>query len=324
MIDLADALHRVAPDEPPAPDLEQLRRRAARQRSTRTGLRFGAVLAAAALVVLGSVVVLRDRSDHSDTATQPSTLTPAAYVDAAAQALEGVSGVRPKAAAVYPSTSRNAALEAINAGSMAPSEGSVQVVTVEFRGDFTLNGASRPSGADAPTAKQYFVLIDTTTGQVLDAGGNNSPLDVSSRLGTPTWVPDTDVPSGSGRIDLSAAVDGPVVHYVNFASDTPDLLEVRGDLELDGACLRLGGQIPIIWPAGTVWDASNRTVISATGQAMPVGTEVVGNGGFVEIGTLSPEYGEPAIGALTSCVDSETDLVAVINNSDDSIAPASG
>lgn len=82
------------------------------------------------------------------------------------------------------------------------------------------------------------------------------------------------------------------------------------------------GQIPIVWPAGTVWDDSNRTVISATGEAMPIGSEVVGNGGFVEIGKLSREYGEPALDALTSCGDSDADVVAVINNSDDSIAPA--
>jgi hypothetical protein len=110
------------------------------------------------------------------------------YADEAAASLAAVSGTSVTEAVVFPSASRNEALAAIDSGSIPGPAGDAEVITVELDGNFTLNGVSRPSGAQAPTATQYFVVIDLATGEMLDAGGGNNHVDPSGQLGEPTIV----------------------------------------------------------------------------------------------------------------------------------------
>jgi len=103
--------------------------------------------------------------------------------------------------------------------------------------------------------------------------------------------------------------------------------EVRGRLEIEGDCLyvaldEVGERYPIVWPAGTTWDADQRAVVSPTGVSMTVSSDVYGGGGYLDVGEVTGLLGSEA-GALASrCVDNAYGEVAVVNNADEAIGPA--
>ena len=126
----------------------------------------------------------------------------------------------------------------------------------------------------------------------------------------------------------AGALDGPVMRYPEAASsDGGEDAEVRGRLELDGDCLyvaldEIGERFPVVWPAGTTWDADDAGVISPNGSVMPVGSEVYGGGGYYYVDDVGRILGAEAEERAANCLDNAYGEVAFVNNGDDAIGPA--
>lgn len=64
-----------------------------------------------------------------------------------------------------------------------------------------------------------------------------------------------------------SGLDGPVMRYPNQSGSGDGMAaEIRGVLEQDGDCLyvsldEIGERYPILWPAGTAWDAEAAAVL---------------------------------------------------------------
>lgn len=103
--------------------------------------------------------------------------------------------------------------------------------------------------------------------------------------------------------------------------------QVRGRLVVEGDCLYLaldevGERYPIVWPAGTTWDADHKAVLSPTGVAMPVGSDVSGGGGYLVVADVESLLGSEAAALASRCLDNTYGEIAFVNNGDTSIAPA--
>lgn len=103
--------------------------------------------------------------------------------------------------------------------------------------------------------------------------------------------------------------------------------EVRGVLELDGECLYValddvGERYPVVWPAGTRWDAANQAVVTVRGESMAIGDEVYGGGGYVYVDGVQRIAGSQAAALAAECVDNTHGEIAVVNNHDSAIGPA--
>ncbi len=102
--------------------------------------------------------------------------------------------------------------------------------------------------------------------------------------------------------------------------------EVRGVLELDGECLyvaldEVGERYPVVWPAGTRWDADAQEVVTPQGESMGVGDEVYGGGGYLYVEDVERIAGSQASALAAECVDNAYGEIAVVNNSDTAIGP---
>jgi len=126
----------------------------------------------------------------------------------------------------------------------------------------------------------------------------------------------------------STGVDGPVMRHLERSSSQDGMAaEVRGVLELDGECLyvaldEVGERYPVVWPAGTRWDASNQAVITSRGISMAVGDEVYGSGGYLYVDDVERIAGSAASALAARCVDNTYGEIAVVNNADTAIGPA--
>lgn len=126
----------------------------------------------------------------------------------------------------------------------------------------------------------------------------------------------------------SGVLDGPVMRYPESASnDGGEDAEVRGRLELEDECLyvaldEVDQRYPVVWPAGTTWDADSETVISPSGARMPVGSDVYGGGGYRYVDDVGRTLGADAEARAAGCVDNSYGEVAFVNNGDDAIGPA--
>lgn len=126
----------------------------------------------------------------------------------------------------------------------------------------------------------------------------------------------------------SSAVDGPVMRHPEASStDGSDDAEVRGTLQLDGDCLHvvlaeIDERYPVVWPAGTSWDAEQETVVSPSGARMAVGSDVSGGGGYHAVEDVERLVGTEAAALAARCVDNAYGEIALVNNDDDGIRPA--
>ena len=121
---------------------------------------------------------------------------------------------------------------------------------------------------------------------------------------------------------------GPLMRYPNPAPvDEPGMAaQIRGVLQHEGDCLYIqdtgsGERYPILWPAGTGWAAYNASVIPPGGEPIPVGAEVLGAGGFLNVSSIETLADSDAYQRALECVDNTYDEVAVVNNQPDAIAP---
>jgi len=127
---------------------------------------------------------------------------------------------------------------------------------------------------------------------------------------------------GSSSTD---AVDGPVLrHPASSGGGDGMAAEVRGVLELEGDCLyvaldEVGERYPIVWPAGTRWDADTQTIVTPDGESLSAGDEVYGGGGYLYVDDVDRLAGADAAALARRCVDNTYGEIAVVNNSDSAI-----
>ena len=132
----------------------------------------------------------------------------------------------------------------------------------------------------------------------------------------------------SSGATTTGVLDGPVMRYPESASSAEgEDAEVRGRLELEGDCLyvaldEVGERYPVVWPAGSSWDADSESVISPSGATMPVGSEVYGGGGYHYVDDVGRTLGAEAEERAARCVDNTYGEIAFVNNGDDAIGPA--
>jgi hypothetical protein len=123
-------------------------------------------------------------------------------------------------------------------------------------------------------------------------------------------------------------LDGPVMRYPASESQPGGSdAEVRGRLELDGECLyvaldEVGERYPIVWPAGTTWNAETQSVISPMGTRMEIGSNVYGGGGYRYLADVALMLGADAEARAKNCVDNTYGEIAFVNNRRDAIRPA--
>jgi hypothetical protein len=122
-----------------------------------------------------------------------------------------------------------------------------------------------------------------------------------------------------------SAVDGPVMRYPGSSYSGGQMdAEVRGVLELEGACLyvdldEVGERYPVLWPSGTRWDGDSQAVVTPEGEALSMGEEVYGSGGYLKIADVESRAGADAADLARQCIDNTYGDVAVVNNSESAI-----
>src|SRR6187200_3260340 len=98
-----------------------------------------------------------------------------------------------------------------------------------------------------------LLLVATACG---DSGSNGAPK---------------VIPTSSITAEEARAIDGPLMRYQDSSSTSGGLATLlNGELQLEGNCLylvvtSLDQRFPILWPAGSRWDAANQSVISPAG-----------------------------------------------------------
>jgi hypothetical protein len=128
------------------------------------------------------------------------------------------------------------------------------------------------------------------------------------------------VPAGS--------VDGPVMRYPNrsFSADGMGA-EIAGLLELENGCLYVVPpegieRFPILWPAGTRWNADTQVVITPGGVELGVGDGIRGGGGYLYVDDVHRLAGDDAAALAERCADNIFGEIAVVNNQRDAMGPA--
>lgn len=136
-------------------------------------------------------------------------------------------------------------------------------------------------------------------------------------------------PSAADAMETSAgAVDGPLMRHPEPSGTQEGLeAEVIGVLELDAECLYLSSseideRYPVLWPAGTVWDAEREVVVLPTGSEIAVGENAYGGGGYLSVSAVETIAGSEAGEHAARCVDNQYGEIAVVNNFETAIAPS--
>jgi len=143
-----------------------------------------------------------------------------------------------------------------------------------------------------------------------------------------TGVPQV-VASSSTTVEQLQAIDGLVMRYPSVSSTTGGLATLlQGVLEVDSGCLYLvedaiNQRFPILWPAGTHWDATTQTVVSPAGAVMKMGAAVQGRGGYFFLSDVNHLAGAAAWNMAAKCVES-VGQIAVVDNSAAAIRPQEG
>ena len=134
-----------------------------------------------------------------------------------------------------------------------------------------------------------------------------------------------EIATSSTTAEEARAIDGPVMRYQETSSTSGKVSNlVRGVLELDGDCLYLvqkaiEQRFPILWPAGTRWDAPNQSVVSPVSGIMRLGGSVEGRGGYFYLSDLARLAGSAAWNLAVRCVDNGQ--IAVVENAGTAIGP---
>ena len=219
----------------------------------------------------------------------------------------------------------SAAAEVLGLLDVAQAQGAMEITSDRFE------GFCEPAGTD-PDPRTC--LAATTVGNVvvtvqMDFAGTGDRLDVFEQLldSAVHQLPNRSV-SPTTETTISSALDGPVMRYPDSGDDGAEHAQIRGTLELEGDCLYVARdstrRFPIVWPAGTAWDAESESVIGPSMTPMPVGSEVHGGGGYHKVDDVGRVLGAEAEALAARCVDNTYGEIAFVNNGDDAIRPGPG
>jgi hypothetical protein len=107
-----------------------------------------------------------------------------------------------------------------------------------------------------------------------------------------------------------AAQTGPLL--VSGPGDgSGDAAIVAGEVTFEDGCLLLG-RMPVVWPEGTTWDADTPAVVLPNGDAVAMGDEVTGGGGYHYADTIAEGVGARGAELAAECAG-PTNEVAVFN-----------
>ncbi|MQW78186.1 hypothetical protein GHK92_20165 [Nocardioides sp. dk4132] len=112
----------------------------------------------------------------------------------------------------------------------------------------------------------------------------------------------------SADADPSSSGNGPVVAHRAEGDGSGDGALIEGSLAMSGGCL-LVGDLPVVWPYGTTWDAEAQAVRLSDGQVVASRGRVSGGGGYHYLGDLAAEFAEP----LADCPTNKYEEVAMFN-----------
>ena len=173
------------------------------------------------------------------------------------------------------------------------------------------------------TLGKWALLVALTL--IVSACGaeDQTDLDAAVDSGAPQGsLPVAEAESGHGVIEPSPSVgtvDGPVL--VSPLPGTDELggmaAEVRGTLvfDADTGCLLLeleGVRYPLVWPAGTSWNADPPGVRLDTGEMVEPGMTVHGGGGYLQRGGIEHMAGAAVADAAADCAG-PTGEIAIFN-----------
>ena len=153
-------------------------------------------------------------------------------------------------------------------------------------------------------------------------------LMVTTACGSSESTGSTQVVATSSTTAAEArAIDGPVMRYQETSSASGKLANLlQGVLQLEGDCLYLvqnaiGERFPVLWPAGTLWDEPNQSVVSPADEVMRIGGAVEGRGGYFYLSDVGLLAGTAARNLAAPCVDNSYSQTAVVDNVDTAIGP---
>jgi len=133
------------------------------------------------------------------------------------------------------------------------------------------------------------------------------------------------IATSSTTAEQARAIDGPVMRYQDASSTSGALATLLdGVLQIEGDCRYLvqdsrAQKFPVVWPAGTRWDAPNQSVISPAGVVMAMGSRVEGRGGYFFLSDVNLLAGPAASNFAVHCLDS--DQIVVFQNNAAAVGP---
>ena len=123
--------------------------------------------------------------------------------------------------------------------------------------------------------------------------------------------------------EADGTIDGPVMRHLPPFGAASDAAEILGTLVLEDACLLLvslqGSRFPIVWPAGTTWDAEGQAVVLHSDTRVEIGSDIEGTGGYADTEQLVDWLGDEVAARADSCVDGDIDEVAYLENTPDAV-----
>lgn len=115
----------------------------------------------------------------------------------------------------------------------------------------------------------------------------------------------------SGCGDTPRASDDHVVLTVSESFQGSDAAEIQGRFVLQGDCTVLedpsGETFAALFPPGTRWDASDQALLFDGGQAVSLGEQVTGSGGFYTSMEGIVSEGEQSL--ASQCVSNDEEFV---------------
>lgn len=119
-----------------------------------------------------------------------------------------------------------------------------------------------------------------------------------------------------GRQGPSYASDREVTVLTHQTMPIGRQARLAGVLVLEGGCLKVDGT-PVIWPAGSQWDAANQSVTTSQGgkrYTIATGGPLPGlGGGAMPLDAVSKYLDASSLAAVASCLDSPRSEVLVVN-----------